>query len=138
MMPAKSIIKKTITVEDKYIFDLEIYPRLISWEIYPKDHHAALYAFSNKDKLNKLIEDEHVFEKKDPGKEVVTTGIKVDLVEPLLETVGATIGNGVKAETAVVVVRDDPTYSSGKTKKAEKLNIPMMTIDEFTSKYFPA
>jgi hypothetical protein len=65
-MPAKSIIKKTITVEDKYIFDLEIYPRLISWEIYPKDHHAALYAFSNKDKLNKLIEDEHVFEKKDP------------------------------------------------------------------------
>ena len=66
MMPAKSIIKKTITVEDKYIFDLEIYPRLISWEIYPKDHHAALYAFSNKDKLNKLIEDEHVFQKKEP------------------------------------------------------------------------
>ena len=66
MMPAKSIIKKTITVDDKYIFDLEIYPRLVSWEIYPKDHHAALYAFSNKDKLNKLIEDEHVFEKKDP------------------------------------------------------------------------
>ena len=66
MMPAKSIIKKTITVDKKYIFDLEIYPRLVSWEIYPKDHHAALYAFSNKDKLNKLIENEHVFEKKDP------------------------------------------------------------------------
>ena len=66
MMPAKSMIKKTITVDDKYIFDLEIYPRLVSWEIYPKDHHAALYAFSNKDKLNKLIEDEHVFQKKDP------------------------------------------------------------------------
>ena len=66
MMPAKSIIKKTITVDKKYIFDLEIYPRLISWEIYPKDNQAALYAFSNKDKLNKLIEDEHVFEKKDP------------------------------------------------------------------------
>jgi hypothetical protein len=65
-MPAKSVVKKTITVDDKYIFDLEIYPRLVSWEIYPKDYHAALYAFSNKDKLNKLIEDEHVFEKKDP------------------------------------------------------------------------
>ena len=64
-MPARSVIKKTIEVDDKYIFDLEIYPRLVSWEIYPKDHHAALYAFSNKDKLNKLIEDEHVFEKKD-------------------------------------------------------------------------
>ena len=65
-MPARSMIKKTITVDKKYIFDLEIYPRLISWEIYPKDNQAALYAFSNKDKLNKLIEDEHVFEKKDP------------------------------------------------------------------------
>jgi len=65
-MPARSIIKKTITVDKKYIFDLEIYPRLISWEIYPKDNQAALYAFSNKDKLNKLIEDEHVFEKKEP------------------------------------------------------------------------
>ena len=65
-MPARSMIKKTITVEDRYIFDLEIYPRLISWEIYPKDNQAALYAFSNKDKLNKLIEDEHVFEKKEP------------------------------------------------------------------------
>tara|TARA_Y100000004_G_C8902818_1_gene407243 strand:+ start:1063 stop:1278 length:216 start_codon:yes stop_codon:yes gene_type:complete len=65
-MPAKSVVRKTITVDDKYIFDLEIYPRLVSWEIYPKDYHAALYAFSNKDKLNKLIEDEHVFQKKDP------------------------------------------------------------------------
>ena len=64
MMPAKSIIKKTITVDDKYIFDLEIYPRLVSWEIYPKDHHAALYAFSNKDKLNKTIETNHIYEKR--------------------------------------------------------------------------
>ena len=63
MMPAKSIIKKTITIDDKYIFDLEIYPRLVSWEIYPKDHHAALYAFSNKDKLNKKIETNYVYQK---------------------------------------------------------------------------
>ena len=65
MMPIKSVIKKTITIENKYTFDLEIYPRLVSWEIYPKDHNAALYAFSNKDKLNKLIEDKHVFQEKD-------------------------------------------------------------------------
>jgi len=50
---------------DEIAIDLEIYPRLVSWEIYPKDHHAALYAFSNKDKLNKLIEDKHVFEQKE-------------------------------------------------------------------------
>ncbi len=64
-MPSKSIIKKTIQV-DTHVFDLEIYPRLVSWEVFPKTNDAALYAFSNKDKLNKLIEDEHVFEKKDP------------------------------------------------------------------------
>tara|TARA_R100000231_G_C5197874_1_gene126437 strand:- start:43 stop:237 length:195 start_codon:yes stop_codon:yes gene_type:complete len=63
-MLSKSTIKKTIKVEDKYTFDLEIYPRLVSWEIYPKDHHAALYAFSNKDKLNKIIEEEHIYEPK--------------------------------------------------------------------------
>ena len=62
---AKGTILRKIKI-NKYKFDLEIYPRLVSWEIYPKNHHAALYAFSNKDKLNKLIEDEHVFEKKDP------------------------------------------------------------------------
>ena len=64
MMPIKSVIKKTITVEDKYTFDLEIYPRLISWEIYPKDHNAALYAFSNKDKLNKIIKEKYIYESK--------------------------------------------------------------------------
>ena len=65
-MPARAMVKKTINIDEKYYFDLEIYPKLLSWEIYPKDHHAALYAFSNKDKLNKLIEDEHVFQKKEP------------------------------------------------------------------------
>ena len=65
MMPSKSIIKKTITIKNKYTFDLEIYPRLVSWEIYPKNQQSSLYAFSNKDKLYKIIEDEHVFQKKD-------------------------------------------------------------------------
>ena len=63
MMPAKSIIKKTIQV-DTHIFDLEIYPRLVSWEVFPKTNDAALYAFSNKDKLNKTIETNHIYEKR--------------------------------------------------------------------------
>ena len=70
------------------------------------------------------------------GKEVVTTGIKVNLVEPHLAKAGATLGSGVKAATAVVVVSDDPLYSSGKTEKAKKLNIPIMTVEEFKNKYF--
>ena len=61
-MSRKNKIVKNIVVDKKYRFELEIYPRLISWEIFPKDNHAALYAFSNKQKLNKLIEDKYVFE----------------------------------------------------------------------------
>jgi len=53
----------------KHTFRLEIYPNLeghreISWEIFPYDYDAALYAFSNKDKLNKTIEDNHIYEKR--------------------------------------------------------------------------
>ena len=63
MMPAKSIIKKTIEI-DKHIFELEIYPRLVSWEVFPQNHDAALYAFSNKEKLYKTIETNHIYEKR--------------------------------------------------------------------------
>ena len=62
MMPAKSVIKKTIEI-DKHIFELEIYPRIVSWEIFPKTYDAALYAFSNKDKLNKLVEKKYILQK---------------------------------------------------------------------------
>ena len=62
MMPAKSVIKKTIQI-DKHIFELEIYPRIVSWEIFPKTYDAALYAFSNKDKLNKLVEKKYILQK---------------------------------------------------------------------------
>ena len=62
------VIKRRIKVS-KFNFQLEIYPNLeghqdITWEIYPKDYHAALYAFSNKEKLNKIIEDKHIYEPK--------------------------------------------------------------------------
>ena len=62
-MPSRDIIKKTIEV-NKHMFELEIYPRLVSWEVFPKNYDAALYAFSNKDKLNKKIETNHVYEKR--------------------------------------------------------------------------
>ena len=36
----------------------------ISWEIFPEDYHSALYAFSNKEKLNKLIRKKYLYEPK--------------------------------------------------------------------------
>jgi len=65
-MPKASRIVKTISINKKYKFDLEIYLGLedLSWEIFPHDYNAALYAFSNKDKLNKTIESKHIYEPK--------------------------------------------------------------------------
>ena len=57
-MPKRSKIEKVITVA-KHKFRLEIYLSLegyndVCWEI---------YAFSNKDNLNKFIETNYIFEK---------------------------------------------------------------------------
>jgi len=73
-MPNSKTIKKQITVS-KNTFDLEIYPAREGnygtegpyWEIFPYDYHAALYAFSNKDKLNKLIEKKFINKGEDNG-----------------------------------------------------------------------
>ena len=66
-MPKASRIVKTISINKKYKFELEIYLALedkLSWEIFPHDYNAALYAFSNKEKLNKTIESKHIYEPK--------------------------------------------------------------------------
>ena len=59
-MRSKPITKK-IKV-NKHKFTIEIYPALVDWEIFPHDYDAALYAFSNKEKLNKIIKDKHIYE----------------------------------------------------------------------------
>jgi len=56
-----SVIIKIIKI-NKHKFNLEIYPKLIDWEIFPHNYDAALYAFSNKDKINKKIESKYIYE----------------------------------------------------------------------------
>ena len=63
-----NVIKRDITVA-KHKFRIEIYPHLegsdgIAFEIYPNDYNATLYAFSNKEKLNRLIKEKHIYEPK--------------------------------------------------------------------------
>ena len=58
---------KPITKEvkvSKHKFRIEIYPALVDWEIFPHNYDAALYAFSNKEKLNKIIKDKYIYESK--------------------------------------------------------------------------
>ena len=62
-----AITRKQITI-NKHKFCLEIYPAREGckgtegpfWEIFPHGRKASLYAFSNKDKLNKKIEAEYL------------------------------------------------------------------------------
>ena len=69
-MPSSKTLRKQIKV-DWVRFTLEIYPAREGcsgtegpyWEIFPEDYHAALFAFSNKDKLNKLIEQKFINDK---------------------------------------------------------------------------
>ena len=61
-MPNRNFKAKNITV-NKHEFRLEIYGSLIDWEIFPHSYEAALYAFSNKNKLNKLVEKKYILSK---------------------------------------------------------------------------
>ena len=62
IMPNRNLEAKNIIV-NKHKFRLEIYDRLVDWEIFPHTYDAALYAFSNKDKLNKLVEKKYILSK---------------------------------------------------------------------------
>ena len=62
-MPNRNYTRKDITIKKKYKFSLEIYPSIVAWEIFPHDYQSSLYAFSNKDSLNKFIETNYIFEK---------------------------------------------------------------------------
>lgn len=62
-------VRKEIEVEGNK-FHLEIYPQRegidkdeFTFEIFPYDYNAALYAFSNKKSLNKLIKDKYIYGK---------------------------------------------------------------------------
>lgn len=62
----KARIVKDIKIA-KHKFLLEIYLALeghrdICWEIFPQDHQSALYAFENKQKIEKIIERKHLYE----------------------------------------------------------------------------
>ena len=61
-MRSKPIMKE-VTI-NKHKYRIEIYPALVDWEIFPHDYNAALFAFSNKEKLNKIIKDKYIYESK--------------------------------------------------------------------------
>lgn len=68
------------------------------------------------------------------GKSVAVTGKLIhftrDSINTKLESLGAKPASGVTAKTDYLI-NNDPTSSSSKNKKANELNIPIITEDEF-------
>jgi len=68
------------------------------------------------------------------NKTVVLTGTRDKQIVEFLKTVGAVQGTTVSKNTALVVAKtkEDDT---GKAEDARKLNIPILSVDEFIHKY---
>jgi len=67
-MPRRCYIRKEIKIS-RHKFLLEIYLALeghkdICWEVFPYNHQASLYAFANKQKIEKIVEKKHLYEPK--------------------------------------------------------------------------
>ncbi len=69
------------------------------------------------------------------GKKIVMTGFRdKDLIQKLKE-IGADNNASVSKNTFVVLVKKDKDEVTGKAEEARKLDIPIMTRDEFINKY---
>lgn len=68
------------------------------------------------------------------GKSIVMTGFRDTALQEALKDVGAKISTSVSSKTFVVLVKDKEE-DTGKANEARKLGVPLMTPQEFTSKY---
>jgi len=69
------------------------------------------------------------------GKPIVLTGFRDKELEEKVKSVGAKIGSTVSKNTFVVLVKD-VNESNNKVEDARLKNIPIMTPEKFTNKYF--
>ena len=89
-------------------------------------------------KLTEKITEPSEIDKSHPlyGKKIVMTGFRdKDLIQKLKD-IGAENSASVSKNTFVVLVKRDKDEVTGKTEEARKLDIPIMTLDEFVNKYF--
>ena len=70
------------------------------------------------------------------GKSVVLTGTRDKAVIDLLKSIGANQGTSVSKNTFIVVAKN-PDEDTGKAEEARKLNIPIMTPEQFINTYKP-
>ena len=68
------------------------------------------------------------------GKSIVMTGFRDTALQEALKDIGAKLGSSVSSKTFVVLVKDKDE-DTGKANEARKLNVPLMTPEEFKNKY---
>ena len=69
------------------------------------------------------------------GEKIVFTGFRDQILEKIIKSKGGKVSTSVSSNTTIVVHSDNPDTSSSKYKKAIELNIKLMSITEFKSKY---
>ena len=62
------------------------------------------------------------------------TGFRDNKLEEVLKNMGAKIGSTISSKTFVLLVKDKYQDTS-KVRESKKLGVPLMTPQEFTSKY---
>lgn len=87
------------------------------------------------EKLSQNVTEKH-FDESHPlfGKTIVLTGFRDATLQNQLKEIGAKVGSSVSKSTFIVLVKDKDD-DTGKAAEARKLEIPLMTPDEFKEKY---
>ena len=105
------------------------------------DKIPAFLAFVKEAKLEYKLQQQDQIQQKEKqidqshplyNKSIVFTGFREKQLEETLKALGAKIGSSVSKNTFVLITKD-PLDETGKVLEAKKLNIPIMTPEEFKS-----
>ena len=105
------------------------------------DKIPAFLAFVKEAKLEYKLQQQDQIQQKENhidqshplyNKSIVFTGFREKQLEETLKALGAKIGSSVSKNTFVLITKD-PLDETGKVLEAKKLNIPIMTPEEFKS-----
>jgi DNA ligase (NAD+) len=117
----KSILGFNTKTADKIVdnFDsfIDFYNKLVKLK-------PNIIEIKNKNKKSKYNLEQFI------NKKIVFTGIRDKEIEEEIENIGGKISTSVSSNTNYVIAKDINS-NSGSIKKAQKLNIPILLIDEF-------
>ena len=83
-----------------------------------------------KDKVENKKDTNHIFY----GKKIVMTKVRDTSIIQTVEDKGGSMVDSVNKNVCVLIVKSQED-SSNKVKKATELNIPVLTVEEFKTKY---